>query len=93
MIPLSFQVSPEDDLPGIICKHCKIQLDSCNKFRKMAKEAQRALKNFIQYASKLTGNSEVNINYFDFNCNDNDLIITSFFFIVGCVKKINGYIK
>ncbi|XP_055371343.1 uncharacterized protein LOC129605536 isoform X2 [Condylostylus longicornis] len=52
---LEIEISPNDGLPPVICKSCYNQLFSFEKFRKTAKEAERTLKDFINFTSKLSG--------------------------------------
>lgn len=43
----------------VVCQECRIQLDSCHRFRTLALEAQKALKGFLQYATNLSGDPDV----------------------------------
>lgn len=53
------QVLPNDKLPNVVCEECRDQLDSCYRFRRMARKSQKSLRNFVEYAEKLNGSPQV----------------------------------
>lgn len=55
----TWQVSPRDGLPAVVCTQCREQLDTCHRFRNESQRSQRKLHSFLQFANKLTGSPQV----------------------------------
>lgn len=50
---------PDDKLPNVVCEECRDQLDSCYRFRRMARKSQKSLRNFVDYTENLNGSPQV----------------------------------
>lgn len=54
---------PNDKLPNVVCEECRDQLDSCYRFRRMARKSQKSLRNFVEYTEKLNGSPQVSLKF------------------------------
>lgn len=55
----SFQASPNDGLPDLVCIKCREQLDSCHRFRRTAHQSHQTLVDYLEFTSKLNGTPQV----------------------------------
>ncbi|GAB0095497.1 hypothetical protein DMENIID0001_108890 [Sergentomyia squamirostris] len=56
---LSITITPADELPNVVCRKCREQLDICHRFREMAHKSQKSLENFLQLTTTFEGSPQV----------------------------------